>query len=203
VRLETEPFLEAGPSLIYRLKDLFRAIAKLVNQTADATDRYAPLIVAAAPPGMIQMYANATAPTGWLKCNGAAVSRTTYAALFAVIGTGYGAGDGSTTFNLPELRGEFLRAWDDSRGVDSGRALGSTQAAANAAHTHGINDPGHSHSIDQSTYTGGGNQTAVGSNPVAFPGNASTNVAATGISTQSQGSEARPRNVAFLVCIKT
>ena len=66
-------------------------------------------------------------PTGWLKCNGALLSRTTYAALFAVIGTTYGAGDGSTTFALPDLRGEFLRGLDDGRGVDGGRALGSAQ----------------------------------------------------------------------------
>jgi microcystin-dependent protein len=50
---------------------------------------------------------------GWLKCNGAAVSRSTYAVLFAAIGTLYGAGDGTTTFNLPDYRGEFLRGLDD------------------------------------------------------------------------------------------
>ena len=57
-----------------------------------------------------------------------AISRTTYAALFAVIGETFGAGDGSTTFNLPDLRGEFIRGWDNSRGVDSGRVFGSAQA---------------------------------------------------------------------------
>jgi len=59
--------------------------------------------------GAITMYGAATAPTGWLLCNGAAVSRTTYAALFAVIGTTYGTGDGSTTFNVPDMRGAFPR----------------------------------------------------------------------------------------------
>jgi microcystin-dependent protein len=57
--------------------------------------------------GMIFPYAGATAPTGFLLCDGAAVSRTTYADLFALIGTTYGAGDGSTTFNVPDLRGRF------------------------------------------------------------------------------------------------
>ena len=80
------------------------------------------------PAGMVQAYAGSAAPTGWLKCNGAAISRTTYATLFAAIGTTYGSGDGSSTFNVPELRGEFVRGWDDSRGVDSGRSLGSFQA---------------------------------------------------------------------------
>jgi phage-related tail fiber protein len=68
-----------------------------------------------------------TAPAGFLKANGAAVSRSTYADLFAAIGTTYGAGDGSTTFNLPDLRGEFLRGWDDGRAVDTGRAFGTAQ----------------------------------------------------------------------------
>ena len=84
----------------------------------------------AAPTGSVYTFAGATVPTGWLKCNGALLSRTTYAALFAVIGTTYGAGDGSTTFALPDLRGEFVRGFDDARGVDSGRALGSNQGDA-------------------------------------------------------------------------
>lgn len=83
----------------------------------------------AAPVGSVYTFAGATVPTGWLKCNGALLSRTTYAALFAVIGTTYGAGDGSTTFALPDLRGEFVRGFDDARGVDSGRIFGSAQAA--------------------------------------------------------------------------
>ena len=57
---------------------------------------------------------------GWLKANGAAVSRTAYGDLFAKIGTVFGSRDGSTTFNLPDLRGEFIRGWDNGRGVDSG-----------------------------------------------------------------------------------
>lgn len=61
------------------------------------------------PIGTIQAYGGTTAPTGWLLCQGQAVSRTTYADLFAVIGTSFGEGDGTTTFNIPDLRGEFLR----------------------------------------------------------------------------------------------
>ena len=83
----------------------------------------------AAPTGSVYTFAGSTVPTGWLKCNGALLSRTTYASLFAVIGTTYGAGDGSTTFALPDLRGEFVRGADDGRGVDAGRTLGSAQAA--------------------------------------------------------------------------
>ena len=82
------------------------------------------------PSGAVMYFAGQTAPTGWLKANGAAVSRTTYAALFAAIGTTYGAGDGRSTFNLPDLRGEFIRGWDDGRGVDTGRVFGSAQGDA-------------------------------------------------------------------------
>lgn len=83
-----------------------------------------------APAGMLGYFARSSAPTGWLKANGAAVSRTAYADLFASIGTTFGAGDGFNTFNLPDLRGEFIRSWDDSRGVDVSRTLGSWQGAA-------------------------------------------------------------------------
>lgn len=84
----------------------------------------------ATPAGTIMYFARDWAPTGWLKANGAAVSRTAYAGLFAVLGTYYGQGDGSTTFNLPDLRGEFIRSYDDRRGVDPGRWNGSWQGDA-------------------------------------------------------------------------
>lgn len=79
--------------------------------------------------GTVAFFARSSAPTGWLKCNGAAISRTDYDDLFDSIGTDYGVGDGSTTFNLPDLRGEFVRCWDDSRGIDSGRSLTATSVA--------------------------------------------------------------------------
>jgi microcystin-dependent protein len=66
------------------------------------------------PVGCIQIYAGSTAPTGWLICDGSAVSRTTYANLFAVIGTTYGSGDGSTTFNVPNLKGTVPVGLDSS-----------------------------------------------------------------------------------------
>lgn len=88
------------------------------------------------PAGMVGYFAGSSAPTGWLECNGSAVSRTTYADLFTAIGTTYGTGDGATTFNLPDLRGEFLRVLDSGRGIDSGRVLGSTQEEAYKSHNH-------------------------------------------------------------------
>ena len=97
--------------------------------------------------GMVCYFAQSTPPAGYLKRNGAAVSRTTYARLFAKIGTTYGAGDGSTTFNLPDGRGVFDRGLDDGRGFDPDRTLGSYQDSANLAHAHAITDSGHAHAI--------------------------------------------------------
>lgn len=134
--------------------------------------------------GLIAFFAQATAPDGWLECNGAAVSRTTYADLFAEIGTDNGAGDGTTTFNLPDLRGEFIRGWDNGRGVDSGRARGAAQAQAMQAHQHSV-----ANAIAGFADTGGSGVAAVISG--------STNTTSTG------GTETRPRNIALLGCIKT
>lgn len=151
-------------------------------------------------PGDIFHTARTTAPARSLKANGAAVSRTAYATLFAVIGTAYGAGDGFNTFNLPDLRGEFIRSWDDSRGADPGRALGSWQASQNLAHSHGVNDPGHAHNstsgdAGSGPYLGSGNGGSLG-NRTGITANT------TGITIQSSGgNEARPRNVAMLACI--
>lgn len=87
--------------------------------------------------GTVLPFAGSAAPTGWLLCDGATVSRTTYAHLFSVIGTTYGAGDGSTTFNLPDTRGEFVRGLDAGAGRDPGRVLGSKQAAS-TVRTNGL-----------------------------------------------------------------
>lgn len=101
------------------------------------------------PTGAIMAFARPTAPEGWLPCDGRAVSRTTYISLFAAIGLTFGPGDGSTTFNIPDLRGEFIRGWDNGRGVDPGRPLGTAQSDRFGSHTHtaSIGSAGsHSHS---------------------------------------------------------
>ena len=133
-------------------------------------------------PGDIKIVVTPEPPPGYLKCNGAAVSRTTYADLFAEIGTFYGPGNGSTTFNLPDARGEFLRGWDDGRGVDAGRVLGSWQADELKAHTHP-----ETRTVDGgSGYPGGDGGSLL-----------NTDTGSTG------GDETRPRNIAVLFCIKT
>lgn len=163
----------------------------------------------AVPPGAVAAFARNSAPTGWLKANGAAVSRTAYASLFAAIGTTFGAGDGSTTFNLPDLRGEFARFWDDGRGVDAGRAFGSWQASQNLSHTHSASTGSsgdHSHTVPfrYGTYVGGAGE------PAGSAGGSYQNVATSSAGSHTHtvtvnsdgGGEARPRNIALLACIK-
>lgn len=92
------------------------------------------------PPGVISPYGGSSAPANWLLCDGSAVSRTTYAALFAVVGTTFGVGDGSTTFNLPDLRQRFPLGKAAS---GTGSTLGGT--GGNIDHTHSV--PAHFHGM--------------------------------------------------------
>lgn len=167
------------------------------------------LVDAAFPAGMIMPFGTATAPAGWLPCDGSAVSRTTYARLFAVLSTTWGAGNGSTTFNVPDLRGVFLRGLDSGKGYDGGRAFASYQVDGYPSHTHTVTDNGHTH-----TYTAGGTTTGfVGNGGTAIPaalsspaGGSVTSSATTGITIASSGgnaTEVRPKNVAILYCIRT
>ncbi|HFC8531564.1 TPA: phage tail protein [Neisseria lactamica] len=169
------------------------------------TEADAPSLI---PSGAVMYFARTTAPDGWLKANGAAVSRTAYAALFAAIGTTYGTGDGRTTFNLPDLRGEFIRGWDDGRGIDSGRTLGSAQGDAIRNITGKIDsgknsalqlfdyiEPTGAFGVEKSwkqwTSEGSGGNDNI---PRAITFDASSVV--------PTAPENRPRNIALLACIK-
>ena len=149
------------------------------------------------PAGSVIYHAANTAPSGFLKADGATVSRSTYSDLFTAIGTTYGAGNGSTTFLVPDLRGEFMRGWDDSRGVDGSRAFGSAQADQMEAHSH---ITGHLNHVSHTRTYGGsaasGSSATGGDSASRYAANTST-VGGTGNS-----SETRPRNVALLACIK-
>jgi microcystin-dependent protein len=176
------------------------------------------------PAGAVLAFAMQTPPSGWLECDGTAVSRSTYAALFAAIGTVYGGGDGSTTFNLPDLRAYFIRGWDHGRGIDTGRAFGSTQTGQNLAHTHAPGSlvmPNHGHPTfvsggdNNTSQTSGGIMLRNSSTAVkaAFTGTPSSvngqqvggsgTAAITGTSASDGGTEARPINIAMLYCIRT
>jgi microcystin-dependent protein len=144
--------------------------------------------------GQVCFFGMTTPPSGFLACDGAAVMRDQYSALFTAIGTTYGAGDGSTTFNLPDLRGEFIRGLDGGRGVDSGRGLGTAQADEIKAHKHRV----------QSTL----GSTNASLSPGGATGFAGWNNGANGFTDGNNlventgGTETRPRNVALLACIK-
>ncbi len=150
-------------------------------------------VTAAAPPGMVSVFAMSSAPTGWLKANGAAVSRTTYASLFAAIGTTFGAGDGTTTFNVPDLRGEFVRGWDDGRGVDTARAIGSAQLATRHPYVHANGTPA---LIAPVNITPANADSLGGDVPRGYTGVLTTS------GTVLEHYTSRPRNVALLACIK-
>jgi microcystin-dependent protein len=146
------------------------------NTTQLATTAF--VLSNANPTGGIMMWGTGTAPTGWLLCAGSAVSRSTYAALFAVIGTTFGVGDGSTTFNLPNY----------SNRMPYGTTVGTTGGSADAvvvSHTHTITDPGHSHSVDSFNSTGG---CAGGGNAVVVPsGTVTAATTTTGITIDTAG----------------
>jgi microcystin-dependent protein len=130
-------------------------LTNIANGTA-ATDAAAyGQLSALLPSGVMFPYAGATLPSGFLFCDGSAVSRTTYANLFAAIGTAWGSGDGSTTFNLPDYRGRVLAGSDNMNGTPANRLTGYTLASsggaqsvtltANQLPTSAYQDSGHGH----------------------------------------------------------
>jgi microcystin-dependent protein len=160
-------------------------VARIPNLTsAKITD----LLDLVWPAGELHLFDQATVPAGTrcLVANGAVVSRTTYARLFAAIGTRYGAGDGATTFQIPDWRGLFFRGLDNGRGLDPGRALGTGgyQASQNLQHRHSI-----------------AARSSTGSNDNYVEDGDSDGTARSMFTGYEGGSEARPVNEALLACI--
>lgn len=170
---------------------------------------------AAIAPGAILPFAMNSAPSGWLAANGAAVSRATYSGLFSAIGTTYGAGDSSTTFNLPDLRGYFVRgAGTNSDGKAAG-TFGAKQADSYESHTHtgtAASAGAHTHTY---TRTDGAGDTSQGLTNSGSASNAERGVNQSSQNTGSAGAhthtltinaagstETRPANIAMLYCIK-
>lgn len=136
------------------------------------------------PSGLISAFGMLLPPSGWLECNGQAVNRLTYSGLFTAIGTIHGSGDGSTTFNVPDLRAEFIRGLDNGKGIDTGRTIGT--------HQNGTK-------IYYSNFSGGA-KIIEGAEELAsettLPSLSSTNLFG------GYRATIRPRNVALLYCIK-
>ena len=167
-----------------------------VEHNADGTHKQQALN----PVGSIIIWPLETPPTGYLECDGSEKSRTTYAALFAVIGTAYGVGDGSTTFNLPNFKGQFLRGWDHAAGLDpdagtrtdrgdgtTGDHVGTKQTDAFKSHTHYLKG-----NTNGNTGTGGG---------ATYPTSGGSNLSGY-VTDQEGGNETRPTNVNVVFCIK-
>ena len=146
----------------------------------DAIDQVLPI-------GSVIEWSTATPPANFLEMDGAEISRATFSELFAVIGTAWGVGDGSTTFDLRDDRGEFKRGWDNGRGVDSGRSINSNQADEFESHDH---------VIDLFQSTGGTNiNDGVGAyTALAAQGSVPTDM--------TGGTETRPRNNAVMYIVK-
>lgn len=148
--------------------------------------------------GKVVFFAVNAPPSGYLECNGAAVPRNTYGALFSRIGTTWGAGDGSTTFNVPDLRGEFIRGWDHGKGTDSARGFATSQTDELKAHAHALSTQSTGGSAIRSA--NGGSLKNDASLLQYLGTDAST---AYPIYIQAAGGvETRPRNIAMLPCIR-
>lgn len=185
------------------------------NNTALPTDatKWAQVSVSTesgVPVGAMMAYGGALAPDGWLLCYGQELNRTTFAPLFAAIGTRYGAGDGINTFNVPDKRGRVSVGRDNMGGADDGTgpaanritnavagfvgtqigAAGGNQNVQSHSHTATVTDPGHTHTTNIPTTTGqvtggGGNPTAYG--PIV-PYTSSSNTTGISVSNSTFGS---------------
>lgn len=132
--------------------------AKIQDGAVTAAKLDAAAVSVLMPSGSLMPYAGSSAPTGYLLCDGAAISRSTYSALFALVGTTYGAGDGSSTFNIPDLRGRVIAGQDDMGGSSANRLTGLTGGVdgdvlggSGGAETHTLATselPAHDHDID-------------------------------------------------------
>jgi len=152
------------------------------------------------PIGVVAPYAGASAPGGWLLCYGQAVSRATYANLFAVISTTYGTGDGSTTFNLPDLRGRVVAGQDDMGGSSANRLTnqtggldGDTLGATGGAETHTLDTtqiPAHSHTETVHSASGAGTEA-----PINFVGRGDAGTNNASLSVDNTGGGGAHNNV--------
>jgi microcystin-dependent protein len=189
------------------------AFAKTLLDDANAAAMIATLGVNSMPVGTIIPFAGETPPTGYLECNGATVSRTTYATLFAAIGVAWGEGDSSTTFHLPDLRGRFLRGWDHgaardpdaatrsacNSGGQTGDHVGSVQTEALKSHDHGAAG-GHTHGFAWvSPYIAGAK---LGSGSVGDDVSGTTSSDGSHSHSTGSGTETRPLNAGVIYCIK-
>lgn len=191
VQSELNLIKDGAPGALDTLNELAAALGNDPNFATTILSK----IGMAAPAGAVMSFASVSAPAGWLECDGSTISRATYSDLFGVVGTTYGAGDGSTTFKLPDLRGEFIRGWDHGRGEDVGRTLGSWQNG-----THITGDDG----VSTGTVNAVGNLSQIDADPGDNTDRNLIWINATNSGTFGDTifKRVRPRNVALMFCIK-
>ena len=168
------------------------------------------------PVGSYEIMAAPVDLPGYLYCDGRTISRADYAALFNIIGTRFGAGDGTTTFQIPDWRGTFMRGWDDGRGLDSGRVFGAQQDSQNKKHTHPFSattsqagEHSHGFTIRGHQYSdqGGSRPTLGGANlnlswsSTTDPSGSHTH-SVSGTTGEEGGNDARPINNTVFVMVK-
>jgi microcystin-dependent protein len=183
-----------------RIIALTNVVASLSTALIAADVALTQAVLSAAPVGAVQSFAMATAPNGWLECNGVTVPNgsgtiqgktANFTALYNAVGTTYG-----TVGTIPNLRGEFIRGWDNSRGIDSGRTFGSNQADAFQGHWHSLTNNSSVWRNTGGSVIGGTGITQAYTLEVREPTSDGTNGA------PRTASETRPRNVSLLYCIK-
>jgi microcystin-dependent protein len=150
--------VDSAPSVLDTLNELSAAL----NDDPNFSTTVATALAALVPSGTVSQTARATAPTGYLLCDGSAISRTTYSSLFDAIGTAYGTGDGSTTFNIPNLKGRIPVGFDSSQtefdtlGETGGAKTHTLTTAEMPSHTHTQDAHQHLSSWNQTYVAGGG-----------------------------------------------
>ena len=168
---------------------------QLANRTTYLKSRMAPV-------GSLIIWPTAAVPAGYLECNGAALSRATYAALFAVLGTAYNkTTDAADKFRLPDMRGEFIRGWDHGRNADKDRAIGSSQKATRVYKYNYFADGWHNAMYDRDHLASADIDGAVEVIPAGTTGR-SNSVELNVTGGKVDAVRVRPRNVALMVCIK-
>jgi microcystin-dependent protein len=194
MRATKDPYAANTAVLPTSLQEEIHELRYMISQITGKTYWYEDAEASLTPTGAMLIWPTDTAPTGFLLCYGQAVNRTTYSILFGVIGTTFGVGDSSTTFNVPDMRGRFPLGQDDLGGTGADRVTAVNAdavglAAGTETHAHTTGDvtltaaqsgvPAHTHTIPDYTAAGGGSSLIAATGGSAYSGAPASNANAT------------------------